>query len=55
MSGMLKISPQLPPAMPPISSATLRVTWLPTGIQVGFGWPWPCFEVILRPNRPRLV
>jgi hypothetical protein len=45
VSGRLNGSPIDPPALPPITSAILRTAWLATGIQVGFGCPWPCFEV----------
>jgi hypothetical protein len=52
--GMLNRSPQVPPAIPPMLSASCRVAWLATGIQLGFGSPAPCLEVSrARPNRLR--
>ena len=56
VSGMLNISPQVPPATPSIFLAIRRVTSLPTGIHVGLGSPWPCLLVSRRvPHLVRLV
>ncbi len=56
MSGMLKISPHVPPATPSIFSAMRRVASFPAGIHVGFGWPWPCLLVTFRlPKSPFFV
>ena len=53
---MLNTSFQPPPAKPPILSAMPRTASWPTGIQVGFGSPWPCFEVsVRRPSSPASV
>ncbi len=41
VSGRLNGSPMEPPGLPPTTSAILRTAWLATGIQVGFGMPWP--------------
>ena len=55
VSGMLNGSPIEPPGKPPMISAIRRTAWLATGIQVGFGSPWPCREdSTRRPNRPAL-
>ena len=54
VSGRLKGSPMVPPAVPPISSAIRRAASLPAGIQVGLGSPWPCLdESTHRPARLR--
>ena len=54
VSGMLNGSPMLPPGVPPSRRAIRRTTSLATGIQVGFGAPWPWREVIRQPSRPFL-
>ncbi|MEU1183637.1 hypothetical protein ABZ464_39600 [Streptomyces sp. NPDC005820] len=54
--GLLKISPHVPAAMPPMCPAARRLAECPAGMNVGFCAPCPCFEVNLRPpNSPRLV
>ena len=55
VSGMPNGSPMLPPAVPPRCAAMRRTVSLATGIQVGFGAPWPCFDVMNQvPNGPFL-
>ena len=49
---MFAISPQVPPARPPMFSAIRLVASFPAGIQVGLGSPWPCLLVTYR-NGPR--
>ncbi len=46
--GMLARSPSVPPATPPISSASSWAARWPDGIHVGFGSPWPCLLVSRR-------
>src|SRR5664279_4981109 len=52
--GMLAISPMVPPGEPPMTRDSRRTASLPTGIQVGFGSPWPLLEDSRCPNS-RLV
>src|SRR3954464_13829515 len=51
---MLTISPTGPAGIPPIWSASGRVTSLPAGIHVGLGSPCPCLVTSRSPSRPFL-
>ena len=53
VSGRLNGSPIDPPAVPPMIRAIRRTASLATGIQVGFGSPWPCRDVSITPAERR--